>query len=122
MNNKFTFNNKQTYLVYRAKWKAEYSEISNAIREKRYLRVEFSRACNKAWTKTEAKWPQYYNDIRAILASNPRYVHLEAKYRNNGTMIEVLKKRATEMLAELREAKQESQRQYLAAKSELIMA
>ena len=29
----FTFNTKETYLAYRAEWKAEYAQLSNTLRE-----------------------------------------------------------------------------------------
>lgn len=120
----FTFNNHESYLAYRSAWKAQYAEISETIREKKWIRKEYSRACNKAWTETKGKWPEYYNKIRELLSTNPRYVHLEAKYKNDGRWLEKLRKQATEMLEELKAAKQEAQRQYLAAKAqkELVTA
>lgn len=119
--NTFTFNSRESYLAYRSEWKAKYAEISETIREKKWMQKEYSRACSKARIETEGKWPEYYNRIRAILAANPRYVHLEQKYKNDGRWIAQLKKQATEMLEELKAAKQEAQRQYLASR-ELVTA
>lgn len=120
--NSFTFTNKETYLAYRAEWKAKYAALSETIREKKWMHKEYARACSKAWLETKGKWPDYYNKIRELLASNPRYVHLEQKYKNDGRWIAQLKKQATEMLEELKAAKAEAQRQYLAAKAELVTA
>lgn len=114
----FTFTNKNEYLAYRANWKAQYATLSETIREKKWMHKEYSRACSKARIETEGKWPDYYNKIRAILAANPRYVHLEQKYKNDGRWLEQLRKQATEMLEELKAAKQEAQRQYLASKNQ----
>jgi len=125
MKTTFTFTNKEEYLAYRAEWKAKYAEISETIREKKWMQKEYSRACNKARKETEGKWPEYYNRIREILKQNPRYIHLEQKYKNDGRWLEKLRKQATEMLEELKAAKQEAQRQYLAAKAtkgELVAA
>lgn len=122
MNSTFTFTNKETYLAYRAEWKAKYAALSETIREKKWMQKEYSRACNKARLETEGKWPAYYNKIRELLSKNPRYIHLEQKYKNDGRWLEKLRKEATEMLEELKAAKQEAQRQYLAQKGELVLA
>lgn len=116
MNTQFTFTNKETYLAYRSEWKAKYAEISETIRNKKWMQKEYSRACNKAHKTTNGKWPDYYNQIRELVKQNPRLVHLEEKYKNDGRWLEKLRKQATEMLEELKAARLEAQRQYLAAK------
>lgn len=40
----FTFNSKETYLAYRSKWKAQYKELSQQIRETKHDIKEAMRA------------------------------------------------------------------------------
>ena len=100
-----TFNSKETYLAYRSAWKAEYKALSAEIRTLRqaaryYQRKEFGHL---ALTEGE----------EGCLAA-------ASKLRDAGSYQhwrQVRSARATEMLVELKEAKMEAQRQYLARKA-----
>jgi hypothetical protein len=100
-----TFDSKETYLAYRSAWKAAYKNLSAEIRllrqaDRYYQRKVFGHvaltvseeACITAATK---------------LAGTGSY-----QYQRN-----LRRMRATEMLVELKEAKLEAQRQYLARKA-----
>lgn len=96
---KFTFNSKETYLQYRSAWKQSYAALSQTIRDLKWCRKLSSEGTDR-YTATKLQhgtswgfWPQ-------SLAWRKR-------------------QEATARLAELKEAKQEAQRQYLANKAEL---
>ena len=101
-----TFKSKESYLVYRSAWKAEYKSLSSEIRNLRLAdrfrqRKEFAHL---ALTETEE---------RALAAA--------LKLCGPGSLAYNRLKRsshATEMLVELKEAKLEAQRQYLARKAQ----
>ncbi len=65
--------------------------------------------------ETKGKYPEFNLRVVQILSQNPRYVYLQQKYKNDRKWLELYRKEATEMLEELKLAKQEAQRQYLAA-------
>ena len=100
-----TFNSKETYLAYRSAWKAEYKNLSAEIRTLRladrfHQRKEFAHL---ALTETE----QCCLAAATALCSSGSF-----NYNR-----QLRSARATEMLAELKEAKNEAQRQYLARKA-----
>jgi len=97
---KFTFTNKETYLAYRSEWKANYKELSQQIRDFRF-----------------ANWYQQpLRPERRTPALDARYEKICKQYKTNCFYTYGLKKKATSMLMELKLAKQEAQRQYLASK------
>ena len=106
---KFTFTNKETYLAYRSNWKAQYKELSQQIRDYKFC----------IW------FVSLKREDRITPEREERFQKITAKYGNRFYYVHSLKKQATAMLEELKEAKQEAQRQYLAekaAKQELIAA
>ena len=113
------FTNKEEYLQYRKDWKEEYKQLSETIRDYKWMRKEWSRACNIAQSKVK-KESNYYDHVGEILKQSPRYVHLKEKYKNDRKWLEQYQTQATEMLTELKLAKQEAQRQYLVAKQQKV--
>jgi len=97
-----TYNSKQTYLAYRSAWKAEYSQISADIRLLR--QAERYRQRKEFGHKVLREGEDCCLATANKLCGNGSYVY------NRQTR----KARATEMLAELKQAKLEAQRQYLA--------
>jgi hypothetical protein len=100
-----TFNSKETYLAYRSAWKAEYKTLSMEIRTLRlavrfYQRKTFAQL---ALTDTEERCL-----ADGLKLCGPSSLSFDRLNRS---------KRATEMLAELKKAKLEAQRQYLARKT-----
>ena len=107
---KFAFTNKEEYLAYRSNWKAQYKELSQQIRDRKFCRWYGSLQLPER--KTEAMQKRYDALVKKEGFAYSSYVY-------------PLKKKATLMLEELALAKQESQRQYLAAKEvkgELVAA
>lgn len=107
------FKTKEEYLQYRKDWKAEYKQLSEDIREKKWMQKELNRAWNKG---------KQWGEVQEILSQNKRYQTLHEKYKNEHYLIAGLdfyKSLATGMLEELKEAKQEAQRKYLVAKAKL---
>ena len=100
-----TFDSKEAYLAYRSAWKAEYKNLSAEIRTLRqasryHQRKEFGHL---ALTEGEED---------CLAAANKLGGAGSYLYRR-----QLRSARATEMLAELKEAKLEAQRQYLARKA-----
>lgn len=101
---KMTFNSKETYLAYRSAWKAEYRKLSAEIRALRladrfHQRKEFGHMA-----LTEA-------DERCLATAKTLCSAGSFGYNRRTRSA-----RATAMLAALKEAKAEAQRQYLAGK------
>ena len=109
-NMKASFNTRIEYLAYRAQWKAEYKQLSADIRLFR-LACSFSqRSRHKALTPAEE---EIVAQAEKRVAPNKGYFSISSfLYQRHR-----LARRATEMLEELKEAKQEAQRQYLASKA-----
>lgn len=120
MNNKFTFTNKEEYLQYRKEWKAKYKELSQTIRDSKWLRNTWNRAICKAELEITRPDPNYYKKYLKyrdmLLDENPKYVELCRK-RICWYDLPKFQKKATEMLNELKFAKAEAQSQYLAQKA-----
>jgi len=103
----FTFTNKETYLAYRSNWKAEYKQLSQQIRDYKFMNWFMSLRLPERIT------PQ----------NQARFDKLKAQYGSRFYYIEPLKAKARQMLEERKASKVEAQRQYLAAHSqELVMA
>jgi hypothetical protein len=98
---KFTFTTKEEYLQYRKEWKENYKQLSQQIRDFKF-----------------ARWYRSLGEKRRTPEGLARYQKIEAKYKTNCFYVRGLKVRATSMLAELKLAKEEAQRQYLAAKAQ----
>lgn len=110
------FTNKKEYLQYRKDWKNEYKQLTETIRDLKWMRKEYSRAASYAWINTKGKFPDMYICIKEYLNQQPRHIYLTNKYKGNPKWIEDYKKDATIMLEDLKLAKQEAQRQYLLSK------
>ena len=122
------FKTKEEYLQYRKDWKAEYKLISQAIRDKKWLRKEYCRAFNQTMNLHGHPWNGVYNesqrdafveDLNHDLKENKRYQELKDKWKD---CLESYREDATAMLEELKLAKQEARRQYLASKEQLVTA
>jgi hypothetical protein len=128
----YPFTNKEEYLAYRQMWKAEYKELSNQIRGTVIARKQYQKAWSKA--EKEAKIPgldnrynyqKIYQIHKEILKNDPIYQKLAKMYNPTNYQYwrypdkEKLRKTAIVMLEELKEAKQEAQRQYLTQHEEL---
>lgn len=98
----FTFNSRESYLQYRTEWKAKYAKLSDDIRDFKFCRklrnVDTERydRVKKAHATQWGFWPQ-------SLAFGGRL-------------------KAADMLEELKAAKAEAQRQYLAQKAAQMAA
>jgi hypothetical protein len=99
-----TFNSKETYLAYRSAWKAEYKKLSAEIRTLRLADRFYQRKTFAQLALTEAEACYLAEGLKHC---GPGSLSLNRLNRS---------KRATEMLAELKNAKLEAQRQYLARK------
>jgi hypothetical protein len=100
-----TFNSKETYLAYRSGWKAEYKNLSLEIRTLRLADRFYQRKTFAQLALTDAE-ERCVAD--ALTLCGPGSLSFNRLKRS---------KRATEMLTELKEAKLEAQRQYLARKA-----
>jgi len=107
---KFTFTNKEEYLAYRSNWKAQYKELSQQIRDLKFCRG-FPQA--KRFENYAGKNVERYREIEKRLFNNPNTC-VEWKLSEK-------RDKAFCMLEELKEAKVEAQRQYLAAQSQQIV-
>ncbi len=104
------FNSKETYLAYRSAWKAEYKNLSAEIRLLRLADRFYQRSQYAARPLGEPE-RRCLERATKLCAPEPFSLHLAHFNRNRH------RARATEMLAELKEAKLEAQRQYLAGKA-----
>jgi hypothetical protein len=107
-----TFNSKETYLAYRSSWKAEYKNLSAEIRTLRLADRFYQRKQYGHLTLTEAEEGMI---AAAMKLESPGSNVLEPSCFNY-----VRQRRshfATEMLAELKEAKVEAQQQYMAGRA-----
>ena len=99
-----TFNSKETYLAYRSAWKAEYKKLSAEIRTLRLADRFYQR---KSYAQLALTEPEESCLVEGLRLYGPGSLSFNRLNRS---------KRATEMLVELKEAKLEAQRQYLARK------
>ncbi len=104
------FNSKETYLAYRSAWKAEYKNLSAEIRVLRLADRSYQRSQYAGRLLGEAE-RRCLEQARQLCAPEPFTLHLANFNRSRR------RARATEMLAQLKEAKLEAQRQYLARKA-----
>jgi hypothetical protein len=100
-----TFNSKETYLAWRSAWKTEYKNLSAEIRALRLANRLYQRKQFAHLTLTDGEERRLAD---ALKLCGPGSL---ACHRLNRS------KRATGMLAELKAAKLEAQRQYLAKKA-----
>jgi hypothetical protein len=105
-----TFNSKETYLAYRSAWKAEYKNLSAEIRLLRLADRFYQRNQLARLPLTDAEHLCLAR-ARQLCGSEPFTLHL-ANFQRRARSA-----RATAMLAELKEAKAEAQRQYLARRA-----
>jgi hypothetical protein len=99
------FNSKETYLAYRSAWKAEYKKLSAEIRTLRLADRFYQWKTFAQLALTEAEEHCLAEGLRLYGPGSLSFNRLSRS------------KRATEMLAELKEAKLEAQRQYLASRA-----
>lgn len=99
-----TFNSKETYLAYRSEWKAEYKNLSTEIRALRLADRFHQRKTFAHLALTDAEERCLADALKLCDLGSLSFNRLNRS------------KRATAMLAELKEAKAEAQRQYLARK------
>lgn len=97
------FTTKEEYLQYRKDWKEEYKQLSQHIRDFKF-----------------ARWYQSLGEKRQNLDGDRRLEEIKKKYRTDYFGVWGLKVKATSMLEELKFAKKEAQRQYLASKQSLV--
>ena len=135
-----TFNSKATYLAYRSVWKAEYKQLSVEIRTLRLAERFYQRklalsarqtatAPQSAQSAPEAKQKPVLTGesfgLIVLTEGEERWlaaaqkICLPALFGCNRMK---RSKRATEMLVELKQAKLEAQRQYLARKASQAQA
>ena len=128
-----TFTNKQEYLTYRSEWKARYKEVSQSIRDMKYIRTVYAQTCSRAekvLDKNGVKsnryselWQLQSTMLKELPEKNPHYGKLFEKYKDkNGNVpwyykIDEFREDARKMLEELKLAKIEANRQYLVSKS-----
>ena len=111
-----TFNSKESYLAYRSAWKAEYKNLSAEIRTLRQAdryrqRKEFAHL---ALTEGEEGIiaAAMKLEVPGVGPVQPSSFNYARRHRGG---------QATEMLAELKEAKLEAQRQFLARKTSSVL-
>jgi hypothetical protein len=104
------FNSKETYLAYRSAWKAEYKKLSAEIRTLR-LADRFHQRSQFAHLPLTDSEQRCLRAATALCEVGRFDSSLAAMNRRHHSA------RAKEMLAELRQAKIEAQRQYLACKA-----
>jgi len=131
-----TFNSKESYLAYRSAWKAEYKQLTIEIRTlrlaDRFYQRKLALSARQAATAPQSvqsstnpkeKPPVLTGEPSSLIVltdgeerwlAAAQTICLPALFGCNRVQ---RSKRATEMLAELKEAKLEAQRQYLARKA-----
>ena len=100
-----TFASKETYLAYRSAWKAEYKNLSAEIRMLRLADRFYQRKQFAHLTLTDGEERCLADALNLCSPGSLTY------HRHDRS------KRATELLFELKAAKAEAQRQYLARKA-----
>ena len=100
LNKNLTFTTKQEYLAYRAKWKSDYEELSQKIRDYKFY----------VWNRS-LKLPTRITD-----ANNKRASEIFSKYGSRCYYILPLKQQATNMLEERKASKILAGEQYRASK------
>jgi len=101
------FNSRETYLAYRSNWKAQYKELSAAIR---LFRLAYNNSQRRERTPAQGQLMQ--DAKRSLNPANGLCFPTTFLYQRMR-----LGRQATAMLEELKEAKLEAQRQYLASKA-----
>ena len=131
MRNK-NFNTKEEYLQYRKDWKEKYKELSQTIREYKWMMKEYDRMWNKAWIAHGDPYALSWHDTRVggrfwdyfhlLEKENEKYQIIRKRYLQGKKWIDYYQKEATAMLEELKIAKVEAQRQYLESRVQLQLA
>ena len=128
----FYFPTKEEYLQYRKEWKAKYKELSQTIREYKWMQKEYSRMWNKAWIAHgdpfTLLWddtrvnPRFWDYLHLMENENEKYRVIRKRYIQGKKWIGYYQENATAMLEELKIAKVEAQRQYLESRVQLQLA
>lgn len=112
------FTTKEEYLQYRKDWKEEYMALSQTIRERKWLHSRYCSIANKANLEVGMNYQninKYFNYIKMLSEEDVQYKEIRAK-QNWRISKETLSLNATIMLQELKDAKIEANRQYLASR------
>jgi len=114
---KSTFNSKETYLVWRSEWRADYKALSEAIRETKYGRWHDNALRNTPGLISQAQTARYR--ALALKHGSPRSPAMAVRYGPQAWFPDCalihLRVQAAAMLEMRKESKAEAQRQYLAA-------
>lgn len=94
----FPFNDKASYLAYRAQWKKDYAALSERIRNLKLCRKWTTKRDTEPWTTFVKEYPAFNTAWAQSLAA----IH---------------RRKAAQMLHDLKLAKVEAQRLYFAAKA-----
>ena len=121
---KFTFTTKEEYLAYCSEWKKKYAQLSKSIRIYKLFGKETSRIWNKAMRIAGATHAYDERILKAfdikkeLWANRSDYLKQMEAFINSSEFIKGGSELANQMCEELKEAKQEAQRQYLASKAQ----
>lgn len=117
--------NKEEYLTYRVNWKIKYRELTQQIRDLKWMNKEYSRACNAAF-KAHSGVSDYRKRsefVQKYLTENKKYQELLKKWNIQPYFIGDLREKATIMMADLKQAKVDAQEAYLTSrKKEMVTA
>jgi hypothetical protein len=111
------FKTKESYLTYRSDWKAEYNELSQDIRNLKWLRATRCRAYPKVTKDLKRPDEEYYwklvAGVKKYLGDIPQYGKLVKKYFGDDPYwiegkLQYKRIESTCMLAELKQAKIDS--------------
>lgn len=115
------FTTKEEYLQYRKDWKKEYMVLSQMIRDYKTIRNLRNKECNKAMQMIGGMLNydnvnKYFKYVEQNIKENFYLQSLIDKYKGKKTWLEKQRKEANKMMEELKDAKIEANRQYLASK------
>lgn len=114
--------NKEEYLAYRSEWKAKYKELTQIIRERKWMWKVYSRCANKTRTQIGPDIGQdwYLNFRRTMeyfLSFEEKYMKLRKKYEGDRILLEIRRKEARKMNEELKLVKAEAKKRWLESKN-----
>lgn len=104
------FTTKQEYIDYRKNWKAQYKELSQKLRDIKFIHRAINFGKERFTADVEAKLKNL------LIKYNPTKTPISWNWEIARSKIT-----ATNMLAELKESKIEAQNQYLASKNEELV-
>jgi hypothetical protein len=116
------FTDRESYIAWRAEWRAAYSALSLELRECKLLRKWIARR-NGHCARNGIYWfastaPTLKTFMEPELATTCETVlAIESRYKYGQPPIPALKERATKMLEQRKQSKIQAQQQYLAHKA-----